>query len=137
MAILRTICWALLFILKFHTHKIQPTNKLDVGKRLWLAGFPVAYNRNVYHTGPLVSVIKKRKEDFLHVYEITYKFVRGRIEVRSRDGFEVHCDIVCLSFHLFYKTFSRVWMDNVSILYLILHLSFASIHCTAGCYTDD
>ena len=81
----------------------HPTNKRDVGKRLSLAGLAIAYGRNVYYTGPLVSVIKQRKEHSLNVLEITYKFVRGRIEVRSRDGFEVHCHIISSPFC---KTFS-------------------------------
>ena len=80
---------------------VHPTNKRDVGKRLSLAGLSVAYGKNVYYTGPLVSEIQQQ-ERALNVLKITYKFVCGWIEVRNREGFEVCCDMVSLNFLLLF-----------------------------------
>ena len=81
---------------------VHPTNKRDVGKRLSLAGLSVAYGKNVYYTGPVLSEIKQQKVWALNVLKITYKFVRGWIEVRNREGFEVRRDIVILNFRLLF-----------------------------------
>ena len=81
---------------------VHPTNKRDVGKRLSLAGLSVAYGKNVYYTGPLLSEIKKEKEWASNVLKVTYKFVHGWIEVRNREGFEVRYDIVILNFRLLF-----------------------------------
>ena len=68
-------------------HSSHPRDKKDVGIRLARAGLTVAYGKYVYYTGPLVSEI--RHELSLNVFEVVFKSVFGKIEVRSRDGFEV------------------------------------------------
>ena len=71
-------------------HSLHPTNKNDVGKRLALASLAVAYGKNVYFTGPLVSEIKQIKEHSLNCLKVTFRSVLYKIEVRCRDGFEVY-----------------------------------------------
>ena len=70
-----------------------PTDKKDVAIRLAQAGLVIAYGKQGYYTGPLVSEIRVKKRKTL---EIVYKpnSVRVRIEVRRRKkypaiGFEV------------------------------------------------
>ena len=68
---------------------IHPTDKKDVGSRLAIAGLSVAYDVNLYYSGPLFSTIKMRNSTSSLALEVVFKSFSDQIEVRSLDGFEV------------------------------------------------
>ena len=68
---------------------IHPTDKTDVGNRLASAGLAIAYGKETYYTGPLVSTIKRQTRPPSVALEVTFKSLNGDIEVRSQAGFEV------------------------------------------------
>ena len=74
-----------------------PTDKKDVGIRLALAALNIAYEKQVYYSGPLVSNIKRIKKRKVTQLKISYKpdsIYNRKIEVRQKKefpalGFEV------------------------------------------------
>ena len=68
---------------------IHPTDKKDVGSRLAIAGLSIAYDENLYYTGPLIDAVREHTQSFPFTLEVIFKSVDVQIEVRSADGFEV------------------------------------------------
>ena len=68
---------------------IHPTDKKDVGSRLAIAGLSVAYDVNLYYTGPLIDAVREHTQSFPFILEAIFKSVDVQIEVRNADGFEV------------------------------------------------
>lgn len=68
---------------------IHPTDKENIGYRLGLSGLSLAYDKERYYTGPLVSEINKIAIEHDTLLVVKYKSVNINIEVRSSTGFEV------------------------------------------------
>ena len=96
---------------------IHPTDKTDVGNRLALAGLAVAYSKDKYYTGPLVSTIKRQTQPPSLALEVSFKSLSEEIEVRSENGFEVSCHLL-------------TWLCNIQCL--ILERSFPVVDYPIG-----
>ena len=78
-----------------------PTDKKDVGIRLARAALNIAYEKQVYYSGPLVSKIKQIKKGKVTQLQISYKpdsIYNKKIEVRQKKefpapGFEVRVNL--------------------------------------------
>ncbi|XP_046843511.1 sialate O-acetylesterase-like isoform X2 [Xenia sp. Carnegie-2017] len=70
---------------------IHPTDKTDVGFRLGLAGLSIAYGKDKYYTGPLVSKIQKYVRGSTVYLQVFFKSLNKKIELRNSDGFQVQC----------------------------------------------
>ena len=69
---------------------IHPTDKTDVGFRLGLAGLSIAYGKDKYYTGPLVSKIQKYVRGSTVYLQVFFKSLNKKIELRNSDGFQVY-----------------------------------------------
>ena len=74
------------------TGSIHPRDKTTVAERLLLGARAIAYNEDVYWTGPIVDRVEivELLEKNIHKLVVRYKSLQsGGITVRSKTGFEV------------------------------------------------
>ena len=75
---------------------IHPRDKTTVAKRLLLGGRTLAYNENLYWTGPVIETVKVKKVSntrfvLLIVIFHSWSLTDDGIEERNKNGFEIFC----------------------------------------------